>query len=794
MDDGHIRGDNTAGDPLSAPECDDLASADAELGTDFAKYFLSLPEPPDNGAEPELTLQDLAAECQTATGVNRLAALAAQLEPGERTAQILSVLPSSRLSAAGLLDAACAAERLASWIHASQLRHLAAFARPGVAASTDDLTAYASAPGQPLHPKKKRASGDAAGSVDSFDSDLTSSASQVHGDPQRAAALAMTAQKVAAAELSAALLISPLNASRRVAQATTYVEDLPSTLAALNNGTIDRGRAMMIADRTQNLPTDLRKRVEEVILPKAGTRTAGQLRAIADRAVIAVDPEAAKKRHETAKRTRNVSLRPDEDGMSQVRADLTADKACTAFNLIDQIAMMNARDATERRPIGALRADAFTDIFDQLADHGTVHLRNLLSSRDNSSNPEHPTTDRSDNEGSTEYQPSENGGTDSPPPPPNESDLSAADNGEARNDGSSAKSAVNGSDFIGSADDDGIDAERVGTDATDADQITPDQFTEDRDATTENNVEVDVTSEVTNYLDTGEHAGTDSSVRAYSEEISSEVGNVTEEFTQAGPRIPATDSDHITTASASLESTNAAGNEGESRSATSCTCADTKSSNPVPERGLGTHQGRPTNLNITMAATTLAGLDDLPAELDGYGAVHADIARTLLASAATITAVAVNPTCGTALDLGRTLYRPRLAIRDYVTKRDQTCRFASCRQPAWRCEIDHSNEFCPEKAAGGVTCPCNLVCLCKFHHDLKTFRLWDTEHHPDGSITWTSPIGRTYTTQPRQWLTGMADEPSVKKAEVDASITNDTRPECGLGESNNDHDYDEPPF
>jgi hypothetical protein len=78
----------------------------------------------------------------------------------------------------------------------------------------------------------------------------------------------MTAQKVAAAELSAALLISPLNASRRVAQATTYVEDLPSTLAALNNGTIDRGRAMMIADRTQNLPTDLRKRVEEVISRK----------------------------------------------------------------------------------------------------------------------------------------------------------------------------------------------------------------------------------------------------------------------------------------------------------------------------------------------------------------------------------------------------------------------------------------------------------------------------------------------------------------------------------------------
>ncbi len=84
--------------------------------------------------------------------------------------------------------------------------------------------------------------------------------------------------------------------------------------------------------------------------------------------------------------------------------------------------------------------------------------------------------------------------------------------------------------------------------------------------------------------------------------------------------------------------------------------------------GLGTHQGRATGLNVTIAATTLAGLDDLPGELDGHGTIPADLARALAASAATITAVAVNPTCGTALDLGRTAYRPRQAQRDYVNQ------------------------------------------------------------------------------------------------------------------------------
>ena len=160
-----------------------------------------------------------------------------------------------------------------------------------------------------------------------------------------------------------------------------------------------------------------------------------------------------------------------------------------------------------------------------------------------------------------------------------------------------------------------------------------------------------------------------------------------------------------------------------------------------------TQQGRLTHLNVTIAATTLAGLDDLPGELDGYGPIPADLCRALAVSAASITAVGVDPTCGTALDVGRTIYRPRLSHRDHVTQRDRTCRFPGCRQPARRCQIDHSEEFCD----GGATCPCNLACLCKFHHDLKTTGLWDARQHPDASITWTSPTGRTYRTQTPEW-------------------------------------------
>jgi len=213
---------------------------------------------------------------------------------------------------------------------------------------------------------------------------------------------------------------------------------------------------------------------------------------------------------------------------------------------------------------------------------------------------------------------------------------------------------------------------------------------------------------------------------------------------------------------------------------------------PIPRAPFvfATQQGRHTHLNVTIAATTLAGLDDLPGELDGHGPISADLCRALAVSAASITAVAVDSSCGTALDVGRTTYRPRLSHRDHVVQRDRTCRFPGCRQPARRCQIDHSEEFC----SGGATCPCNLSCLCKFHHDLKTTGLWDAQQHPDASIVWTSPTGRTYRTQTPEWpVAAPKHQPDQSTSTVDdaeSSGTADTRTRCGTKPT----DTDEPPF
>lgn len=89
-------------------------------------------------------------------------------------------------------------------------------------------------------------------------------------------------------------------------------------------------------------------------------------------------------------------------------------------------------------------------------------------------------------------------------------------------------------------------------------------------------------------------------------------------------------------------------------------------------------------------------------------------------------------------------YRPSPWLREYVAARDQTCRFPTCRQPAWRCDLDHTKPY----EQGGRTCDCNLGCLCRFHHQLKQHRYWQLVQPTPGTFTWTTPTGRSYPAGP----------------------------------------------
>jgi hypothetical protein len=86
---------------------------------------------------------------------------------------------------------------------------------------------------------------------------------------------------------------------------------------------------------------------------------------------------------------------------------------------------------------------------------------------------------------------------------------------------------------------------------------------------------------------------------------------------------------------------------------------------------------------------------------------------------------------------GAGTYRPPAAMRRLINHRDTTCMFPTCRQPDSRTDCDHTLAY----DSGGLTCPCNLALLCRFHHRNKQCDGWDLHHLFPGVLLWITPTG-----------------------------------------------------
>ncbi|WP_431865537.1 DUF222 domain-containing protein [Microbacterium paraoxydans] len=160
----------------------------------------------------------------------------------------------------------------------------------------------------------------------------------------------------------------------------------------------------------------------------------------------------------------------------------------------------------------------------------------------------------------------------------------------------------------------------------------------------------------------------------------------------------------------------------------------------VEGEGLAGVRGR---LQVTVAATTLAGLDDRPAELDGHGALHPDIARALAGRDGGWTRLFLDPH-GQVIETDA--YSPTESMRRLLRARDQHCRFPGCRQPVHRCDVDHTWDH----AKGGPTRVDNLAHLCRGHHvlkhpDIPEPQRWTVRQRPGGVLEWRSPLGAVHT-------------------------------------------------
>ena len=164
---------------------------------------------------------------------------------------------------------------------------------------------------------------------------------------------------------------------------------------------------------------------------------------------------------------------------------------------------------------------------------------------------------------------------------------------------------------------------------------------------------------------------------------------------------------------------------------------------PLPRR-----HGQAVTIGVTVAATTLAGLDENPGYLDSYGPIPAGMAREL-AQDGTWRRLLTDPDrvgrrgrdgrlpAGGGPDPdghrpGRDLHVPRVS----TTRHPLRPRPHRTLRPRPR----------PRRRRPART---NLHALCRHHHEAKTKKHWNVHRNPTTGVTWwTSPDGLTYARHP----------------------------------------------
>jgi hypothetical protein len=148
---------------------------------------------------------------------------------------------------------------------------------------------------------------------------------------------------------------------------------------------------------------------------------------------------------------------------------------------------------------------------------------------------------------------------------------------------------------------------------------------------------------------------------------------------------------------------------------------------------------------LYLGLDTYLGLNSDPAELSGHGPISAALARELLSGPNTVLRrIITDPLTGQVHDLGRTRYRPTVAMTEFVQVRDHTCRFPGCNRPSQACEIDHTVDW----QHGGETRTPSLAAFCSSDHHLKDTPGWHYTLTDDGTLTITTPAHLTYQSTP----------------------------------------------
>src|SRR6266496_4062350 len=495
----------------------------------------------------------------------------------------------------------------------------------------------------------------------------------------------------AAAEVSLELTMSQFAASWWSDLAVDLAWRLAATWAALAAGVIDLHRARLIAEATRMLSDAAARTVEEKVLPAAGGMTTGALRAALRRAVITADPHGAEERRKETERQAKVSLYPDEEN--------TVTLAGQRLPVIHATAAMARIRAMAR----AMKASGAGGGLDLLC--AQVYLGLLLGTQ-----PLIPPA-----EGAPPVPPPVGDAPDDAVPPPGDADAPRDDDFPCPDDG------LAGSDWDGSSQDD--DDARPAEDWPDVPAALPPAFTRPGDGPPAGGM-LDVSMPWQTLAGISPEPG-----------HLGRVGPVTaihaRQLAELACRNPAAEWRIIVTTSG-----------GQAIAVTR-----------IPRlRDRDGPAGRVTGTGLVSRVTLTIPEDVLaqpPPRWPGPDPPGGILARSLQAAAraadrARATAEADAAVGGCAHCGASSAYRPPPRLKEYIAARDLTCRFPTCRQPAWRGDLDHTIPH----DKGGLTCRCNLGGLCRTHHRIKQHLGWSLHQTAPGIFRWRTPAGRIFSATP----------------------------------------------
>ncbi len=167
-------------------------------------------------------------------------------------------------------------------------------------------------------------------------------------------------------EVAARVCWTRWQADHRVQEARRLLECLPQTLVALGTGQVDYPRVRVIVRATEHLDPASAAAVDAAVADRAGTLTTAALREVLAREVLAVDPDAARRREQAAAAERGVFVAPLPDSQAELRVTGPAADVAGIAEGLDTLA--GPFQGSGGHPLGARRFDALLAAVADAAD------------------------------------------------------------------------------------------------------------------------------------------------------------------------------------------------------------------------------------------------------------------------------------------------------------------------------------------------------------------------------------------------------------------------------------------